>query len=230
MHTYVDSDFPLSCGVTHKSITVYSERLLFSFSLWYLWSFSEVVSRLSTPWNDLCQQIDWHTPNLLSATWNLSFSSACASNQVRSGHLVCSLLLSKCCGGTCHRSDSLWPRSDGVSWSPSVNWNVFRVGSLVSVDVFQRGASDTQHSPVHRFRDDCLWGAKVMIQLLRWTFETHFKKVDCASLGDILNKSSKVNRENMPNCEQLLHFMGFPCGPAVKNLSAEAGDMGSIPG
>lgn len=63
MHTYVDSDFPLSCGVTHKSITVYSERLLFSFSLWYLWSFSEVVSRLSTPWNDLCQQIDWHTPN-----------------------------------------------------------------------------------------------------------------------------------------------------------------------
>lgn len=37
-----------------------------------------------------------------------------------------------------------------------MNWNVFRVGSLVSVDVFQRGASDTQHSPVRRFRDDCL--------------------------------------------------------------------------
>ena len=34
----------------------------------------------------------------------------------------------------------------------------------------------------------------------------------------------------MPKCEHLFHFMGFPCGPAVKNLSAKAGDIGSIPG
>ena len=80
--------------------------VLKSLLLFWKLAFSEVVSRLSTPWNDLCQQIDWHIPNLLSATWNLSFSSACASNQVRSDHLVCSLLLSKCCGGTCHRNDS----------------------------------------------------------------------------------------------------------------------------
>lgn len=57
-------------------------------------------------------------------------------------------------------------------WIQSVNWNSLRAGSLVAVDKLD--ASDTH---IFHFRDDCHKGAKVMIQLFRWKFETYFKQI-----------------------------------------------------
>lgn len=86
----------------------YSHMVLKSLPLSENSHFSEVVSRLSTPWKlfYLCQQIDWRIPNLLSATWNLAFSSPRTLYQVSSGHLLWTLLLSKHSGGTCYKNDS----------------------------------------------------------------------------------------------------------------------------